>query len=376
MPEEAECGIRRTAPREPSTRRLTGTATCTGEEDPTLESTFADSLLHATLEATADGILVIDLEGHVVGRNSRFLRMWQVPDPLHASGDGECLLRHMCSLVVDVDDLLAQVAQLTSEPERQGRGETRMLDGRVIERFSLPQRMDGRVIGRVWSFRDVTAERRLRADLERAAYTDTVSGIGNRAKFLHDIYTVLQEPGEGFSVCVLDLDGFKFVNDSHGHRAGDIVLRELAQRLRALVRDGGSVARLGGDEFGLIVPTIEDTRMQAICEQAVVRCSEPVVLAPGTTAQVSASAGWTTLLVPTGHPAEPQPGQPDREAATDPQLFAFHPDDLSGTYDSRMHWREVADRLLHEADLAMYSAKDGGRRCVRRFTAGQQRLPV
>lgn len=302
------------------------------------EHVVTDSLLHATLEATADGILVVNLEGNVVGRNSRFLQVWRVPRELYAVTDGEVLLAHMCAMVEDPDDLLTQVDDLTSNPMRSGVGETSLRDGRVIERFSLPQRLGNTAIGRVWSFRDVTSERRLRAELEHAAYTDAVTGVPNRARFLRDLADALQTPGLEFSVAFLDLDGFKMVNDAHGHRAGDLVLSVLARRLADLVPAGGSFARLGGDEFGFIVPVGVDSDMQAICTQAVRRCSQPVALGFGISAEVSASAGWTCLT---------NARRPELTGDESPEVL-----------------RVLADELLHEADLAMYAAKGSPRRAV------------
>ncbi|MFV0460563.1 MAG: EAL domain-containing protein [Actinomycetales bacterium] len=295
---------------------------------------FARSLLQATLEATADGILVIDLNGQVKGSNTRFHRIWRVPTELHENEDGEAMLRHMCSVVTDPGDLLAQVAELTADADRVGSGEVHLLDGRVVERFSLPQRLDGQVIGRVWSFRDVTSERGLREDLERMAYRDAVTGIANRARFLADLEARLGRDDPRLAVVILDLDGFKYVNDGYGHRYGDIVLCTVANRLVGIAPPGATVARLGGDEFGLLLPVADPGEVERICLSAARALDAPMALGMGLTAQVGASVGWTIQV----------PG-----TAVD------------------------ADQLLHEADLAMYQAKQSGRCLVRGYAEHMRR---
>ncbi|MFW3169436.1 putative bifunctional diguanylate cyclase/phosphodiesterase [Geodermatophilus sp. CPCC 206100] len=111
-------------------------------------------------------------------------------------------------------------------------------------------RTGGEDDGLVLHLRDVSALRRTQRELERLAYTDFLTGLPNRARLMAD----LAEPGSG-PACVLliDLDGFKAVNDVAGHDAGDQLLVEVAQGLRAAAREDDLVARLGGDEFAVLV---------------------------------------------------------------------------------------------------------------------------
>lgn len=91
-------------------------------------------------------------------------------------------------------------------------------------------------------------------DILEAAYTDVVTGLPNRAAFDRRLQSMLAErrPGEGISLAYIDLNGFKSINDRHGHAAGDRMLRQLAQRLRAKADPQHFVARIGGDEFVLL----------------------------------------------------------------------------------------------------------------------------
>ena len=289
----------------------------------------SQSLLAATLESTADGILVVDLHGNVVGRNSAFDDLWRTPPHLAGTDDDGALLQHAMSQLTAPEQFLARVGELYARPTESTRGRAGPADGRVLERYSAPQRTGDLVVGPVWRFRDVTAERRLRADLERQAYTDPLTGLANRTRFMHDLQAALDAAGAGApAVCLLDLDGFKFVDDALGHRAGDQVLQSVAERPSALVPAGATVARLGGDEFGIVVPHEHAEHAHALCVRAVERLALPVAVLGGP-ARVGASAGWSR------HCPETVPD---------------------------------AERLLHQADLAMYRAKNTGRGRVVGFT--------
>ncbi|MGY1847335.1 putative bifunctional diguanylate cyclase/phosphodiesterase [Blastococcus sp. SYSU DS1021] len=110
--------------------------------------------------------------------------------------------------------------------------------------------------GLVLHLRDVTARRTTQRELERMAYTDYLTGLPNRARFLAALEDARVRAAEGHAGCVLlvDLDGFKAVNDVAGHEAGDQLLVQVADQLRDGARAQDLVARLGGDEFALLVP--------------------------------------------------------------------------------------------------------------------------
>jgi PAS domain S-box-containing protein len=124
------------------------------------------SLHTATLESTADGILVVDLNGKVASYNQKFLQLWQISESLAATKDFEKILTSVLDQQIDPEKLITEVKRLYTNPLASSLDILEFKDGRVYERCSQPQRIDNKVVGRVWSFRDITdrkiAERALK----------------------------------------------------------------------------------------------------------------------------------------------------------------------------------------------------------------------
>lgn len=118
------------------------------------------SLLRATLEAVNDAVLVVDKDAHIVGYNQRFLDLWKIPQELIADIDDSRALRHAAQQLREPGRFLDKVHALYSEPDASSHDVLELRDGRILERDSRPQRVAGRSVGRVWSFRDVTSDRR------------------------------------------------------------------------------------------------------------------------------------------------------------------------------------------------------------------------
>ncbi len=290
------------------------------------------SLLNATLDSTADGILVVDLQGRITSYNRRFVEMWQLPPEVMAGGDDDAAIRHVRDQLVDPDDFESRTQARYADAESGSFDVLTFRDGRVFERYSTPQRVGGQVVGRVWSFHDVTRQKQLEEELEHQAFHDSLTGLANQALFRDRVAHALDRAsrdGTDLAVLYFDIDDFKRVNDSLGHRAGDDLLLAVAERLSSCVRAADTAARLGGDEFAVLLEA-GDGRRQAthVAERLISRFREPVRI-ENRALIASVSIGIACA----------EPGM-------------------------------SSEQLLRNADLAMYAAKRQGKGGYELFAAG------
>ena len=202
------------------------------ENDDSLRE--AMSLLSATLESTADGILVVSSEGEIAGVNNQFLTMWGIPREMLATGDDEAVMAFVLEQLRDPAPFVEKVEALYADPAAESHDILEFRDGRTFERYSRPQKVADQVVGRVWSFRDVTAAKvaqdritRAMADLaaqsaqlKALAFRDGLTGLSNRQLFNDRLASALTDRhGTAVDVLLLDLDDFKEVNDILGHHA-------------------------------------------------------------------------------------------------------------------------------------------------------------
>jgi diguanylate cyclase (GGDEF)-like protein/PAS domain S-box-containing protein len=156
----------------------------------------------------------------------------------------------------------------------------------------------GAVSGVVGCVSDVTERAQLRRELEVRASTDALTSCLNRAATLELVDRTLTSPGNdtGNAVVFIDLDSFKSVNDDFGHAAGDRLLIEVANRLRAAIREGDRVGRFGGDEFLVICPRVESPDLAVeIAERIATTFTSPVELDSGPVRlRASVGVAWTT----------------------------------------------------------------------------------
>jgi PAS domain S-box-containing protein len=166
--------------------RMVGTLTDISESKASAEALeHSLSLLQATLESTADGILVVDKNDDVETINQNFLTMWRVPPPLQKAPKDALLLNYVLTQLKDPEAFLAKVKKLYAHPSEESYDVLEFKDGRIFERYSKPQRVKTKIIGRVWSFRDVTEARRAGV-VQNAVYR--ISEIANQATSLDDLF--------------------------------------------------------------------------------------------------------------------------------------------------------------------------------------------
>ncbi|HEY8284949.1 MAG TPA: EAL domain-containing protein [Chloroflexota bacterium] len=208
--------------------------------------------------------------------------------------------------------------------QRQGEGLVLAKDGReltVLTNSVVFVGDDSRIHCAYFVF-DITERKRFENHLSHAAHHDALTGLPNRVLYhdrLGQALLAAQRQGYALSILMIDLNGFKRVNDTLGHDAGDKLLREVALRLQAVVRSGDTVARLGGDEFGVVLPQSDEAGATRVANK--IRAAfAPAILIDGREAYIGGSVGIA--------------------------VFGEHGDD--------------AESLQKAADLAMYAAKEEG----------------
>ena len=158
-----------------------------------LEQEKSYSLLNAALEATADAILVVDEKGNISKYNNLFAALWHIPDNLLTDGEDKQAVEFVLNQLKDPEGFLAGVHSVYNHPLDESYHELEFIDGRIIERYSRPQLLNGKPVGRVWSFRDIT---RRKITEENLLHSKQAAEAANRAKsqFLASMSHELRTP--------------------------------------------------------------------------------------------------------------------------------------------------------------------------------------
>lgn len=225
---------------------------------------------------------------------------------------------------------LFQQTGSSAEPQRAKSIETRLKrknSSTFAGEVCLQNLGDG-TQGVVLIVRDITERKRVEEDFMRGALYDALTGLPNKGLFhdrVHRLFALTRRAeNRAFAVVFLDLDRFKYINDSYGHEVGDQALVATARRIEACMRPGDTVARLGGDEFGVVIDDIKDASEAAHVVNRIIKDIEAPLHLNNLDVTVTASAGIAVT---------------------------------SYTYDN-------PDDLIRNADMAMYRAKNEGRdRC-------------
>ncbi|MDR0578089.1 MAG: EAL domain-containing protein [Candidatus Accumulibacter sp.] len=417
----------------------------------------AAAWLKAALETTANGILLLDRDGSIASMNRQFTRIWRIPDEPLQTGDDAAVFAFLASRVRDPEEYERRLTEIRPDGEDDTRDLLEFEDGHLIERRSHPARLGGRIIGRVFSFADVSEDKAREAQLKlaasvfshahegimitnakgdivdvnaifcritgysreevigrnprflksgrqdddfyramwaeliarghwagelwnrdrngklyaqrlsittvedvidasrhyvavfsdvtelkererqikRMAYYDALTGVPNRVLLADRLNLALAQTRRHqrcLALIYLDIDGFKGVNDIHGHDIGNQLLVAIANRLRDALREGDTLARLGGDEFAVVVT---DLGGWSECDPILFRLLG-VVATP-------IHVGRNVFLL---------------SASMGVTLFPQDDGD--------------ADTLLRHADQAMYQAKQAGRNRYQRFDAEEE----
>lgn len=292
-------------------------------------------LLSEVVQNLPMGVAVMDTDFHVMSVNEEYCRMTGLPE--------NQIIGHrppFDAYLKKDQDLYKQIwATLKAEKTWDGEvwGEKR--GEKVARHIAISSIVDdqGSPIRYAAVIRDVTERKQDEEKILRQATFDILTGLPNRALFLDRLVQslkVVAREDKKLGLMFIDLDGFKLVNDTHGHDKGDDLLREAGSRISESVRDGDTVARLGGDEFTVIMPNLNDAKYAPVVAQRILDALGRPFELDGSESFVSGSIGITIF-----------------------------PDDA-----------ETANDLLKNADAAMYRAKEMGKANYQFYTANLNSL--
>lgn len=242
---------------------------------------------------------------------------------------------------------LRQSSVIVIYPQGAYRLAVRALDlgaSEIAETGSLDKELLHRIDAMVTRRRISDALRQTEEESFRLATTDALTGLFNRRYaevYLADALVHSLDTGVGLTVMMVDIDHFKAVNDAFGHTAGDLVLKEVAKRIRDNLRAVDLVSRHGGEEFLVILPEIHGAEAKLAAERLRLKVAgSPVSLPNGTSLEVTVSIGVAVT--------------PWRWSGSAPRLVE----------SANRQTKSVIDELLLRSDEALYRAKDAGRNCV------------
>jgi diguanylate cyclase (GGDEF)-like protein/PAS domain S-box-containing protein len=280
----------------------------------------------ALLSGMSIGILFEDRDNRVEYVNPSFRHMWAIKEDIDLVGQPtQDVLEHSTHRLARPDHASRHILHVLDTHEISERFEVDLYDGRILTQLSYPvSDPDGRVIGRLWLYEDITHERQTAQQLIYLAEHDALTGLHNRHRFQEQLERMIgasARSGARFGLLYFDLDEFKYINDTFGHRAGDTVLVRAAGEVASLVRGGEMFARVGGDEFAILVEMIHGNEPVQLAERVVHAISAIPFRFRGSNLRLTASIGIA--------------------------LFPQHGDN--------------AEDLVAHADTAMYQAKGSGK---------------
>ena len=284
--------------------------------------------LAALLDVLRLGILFVGRDHRIVYTNRAFGRVWGFSENEDFGGMRDSvLLDRQDGILVDGPAFRRHLEAVIASHEVSAPFEMELRDGRILSGVSAIVSNPSPIthIGRIWIFEDVTEQRRVAEQLIHMAERDPLTGLFNRRRFHEELERNIAEAARRHTelgVLVMDLDGFKPINDEFGHHAGDQVLVTIAREVGGIVRRNEMFFRLGGDEFAVLAQEASEFEMVGLARRIANRIGElRFTFGSGRVSRLSASIGIA--------------------------LYPLHADD--------------GEQLVAHADSAMYQAKAAGK---------------
>ena len=299
------------------------------------ELSLANGRFDLVLTNMHQGVAMFDDRGRVLVRNQRFVEIYKLPPGQVALGtsiDEIAGLREQAGTDAPASESRAKVGSLFQSILFDHTNVEELRDGRRVL-VSVQKMPDG---GWISTHEDITMRHAAAEKIEHLASHDVLTGLANRAHFIATLKELMPdgEVPDPFAVLILDLDEFKGVNDTYGHAVGDMLLKDVAQRIVQAAGAGDTVARFGGDEFVVLHPFGEDGEesLNRLIDQLLVEFHKPCFI-DGRELRVGLSIGVA------------------------------------------LSCEEVvsSEVMMRRADIALYKAKSDGRNCARFYQSEFER---
>lgn len=289
--------------------------------------------LSSLLSAMTLGILFEDAAHRIIYVNPVFRRIWLFHEENIIGKPTRDILNSAANVLAAPEHVSKFILNAHDVNEAGGKLEILMADGRVVTQTSYPVKDDDRVlIGRLWIYEDITFERQTAERLIYLAERDSLTGLFNRHRFQDELQramTDIQRRKTQGALLFFDLDEFKYVNDTFGHRAGDTMLIRVASEVGTLIRRNEIFARLGGDEFAVLLVGATQAEAESLAVRVVRAVAQIPFSFQGQNLRLTTSLGIA--------------------------LYPAHSTD--------------AEELVSHADAAMYQAKEVGKNAWRLYRA-------
>lgn len=239
--------------------------------------------LDVALNAMKQGLCLFDADNRIVVRNDRFLELYRLPSEAIPVGT---TFDELKVLSKNIGVRPVKESSKIVSPSKNADFDQFLSDGRCIN-ICQQELLDGSV---VCTYTDVSSDRKAAEELRHASLHDALTGLGNR-RYFTEVMAEAFASNQPFALLLIDVDHFKEVNDTHGHTAGDDLLKTIAARLKGCVRAGDDIARLGGDEFAVIARGLEDVNILEQVARRMLELTRDAVVLGDIQTSVSLSIG-------------------------------------------------------------------------------------
>ncbi|WP_419420165.1 EAL domain-containing protein [Legionella sp. D16C41] len=304
------------------------------------------NLTKATIESTQEGIVVLDKNENVLIYNQKFLNLWNIPAELIIAGKPLNFLKTLALNVDNPGEFLTMILNFCRQAKTKSIKEIKLTNGQVFElythRFSQDGNDDNQ--GVVLSVRDITERKHLEEELLHLATHDALTGLPNRIILMDRLQQAINYAKRNnflVGVLMLDLDNFKHINDTLGHKAGDELLNLVSLKMQNCFRESDTVTRFGGDEFIIVLSNYLNLENFSVLAQQLKEIFNTAFLINDYPVRVTGSIGISIY---------PLDGETPEELLKNADTALYHAKEI-GKNNFQFYTAEINDNLLKRVEI-------------------------